>query len=59
MLRAIMGLFTVPTVAALVGAGLSVWGLHMVYPPLAYIVAGLGCLLAGLWLALPSRPRGD
>lgn len=59
MVRAIIGLFSIPTVAVLVGAALTVWGLHMVYPPAAYIVPGVLLMLSGLFLALPARPRGD
>jgi hypothetical protein len=34
--------------AGLIGAGLVVWGCHLVYPPSAFLVAG-GFLLAGAW----------
>lgn len=46
-----IGLWTPPTVAALAGTVLTVMGLHMVYPPLAFIVPGTSLFLAGLWLA--------
>ncbi len=49
--------FSLPTVAALVGAALSVWGLHMVYPPLAFVVPGVTLLGFGVWLALPVQRR--
>lgn len=48
---------SLPTVAALAGSVLSVVGLHMVYPPLAYIVPGAALLTGGVWMALPQRRR--
>lgn len=54
-----LGLFTLPTVAALAGTALSVWGLWMVYAPLALIVPGAALVAGALWLALPQRPRGE
>lgn len=53
--KRLLGLFTLPTVAALVGTALSVWGLHMVYEPLAFIVPGSALVAGALWLALPAR----
>lgn len=55
----LLGLFTLPTVAALAGSALSVWGLHMVYPPLAFIAPGTALLAGGLWLALPAQRKRD
>jgi ABC-type antimicrobial peptide transport system permease subunit len=43
--KGVIGLLSVPTLAVLMGAGLLIWGLRMVYEPLAYIVPG-ACLLA-------------
>lgn len=53
----LIGLFDVPTCAALVGIGLTAYGLHMLFPPLAYIVPGAALLTFGLWLAGGSLPH--
>ena len=50
-------LLSLPTVAALVGVALSVVGLHMLFPPLAYIVPGAALVGFGVWLALPPAKR--
>lgn len=55
--KQLIGIFSLPTVAALAGIALSVVGLHMVYPPLAYIVPGLALVAGALWLALPPAKR--
>lgn len=55
--KQLSGLFTLPTVAALLGAAVLIAGLHMLYPPLAYIVPGAGVLAFGVYLALPERKR--
>ena len=55
VMRAILGVLTFPTLAAVVGAVLSVTGLHMVYAPLAFIVPGVALVAGGVWLALPRR----
>ena len=47
----VVGLFSPSTVAVLAGAALTVIGLHLVYPPLAYIVPGVTLVIGGLWLA--------
>lgn len=61
--KQLAGLFTLPTVAALVGTVLSVWGLFLVYAPLAFIVPGAALVGFGVWLAPASLrrqfPRGD
>ena len=58
--RRLIGLFTIPTVAALAGSALTVYGLRMIYDPLAYLVPGAVLVLFGLWLAgLPMSKRGD
>lgn len=56
-----LGLFSLPTVAALAGTALSVWGLWMVYPPLALIIPGALSLGFGMWLAGIDvrRKRGE
>lgn len=53
----LLSLFSLPTVAALVGVALSVAGLHMVYAPLAYIVPGAALVGGAVWLALPPATR--
>lgn len=54
-----LSLWSPATVAAIGGTVLSVAGLHMVYPPLAYIVPGAGLLaLAGWMAAPPSKGKG-
>lgn len=53
--KRLIALFDLPTVAAILGFALLIMGLHMLYPPLAYIVSGAGFLAAGLYLALPER----
>lgn len=53
--KRLIALFDLPTVAAILGFALLIMGLHMLYPPLAYIVPGAGFLAAGLYLALPER----
>lgn len=55
--KRLITLFTLPTVAALLGAAVLIAGLHMLYPPLAYIVPGAGVLAFGVYLALPERKR--
>ena len=50
-------LFTLPTVAAILGAAVLIAGLHMLFPPLAWIVPGAGALAFGVYLALPERKR--
>lgn len=55
--KRLIALFTLPTVAALLGAAVLIAGLHMLYPPLAYIVPGAGALAFGVYLALPERKR--
>lgn len=59
----LIGLFSPPTIAALAGLGLTVYGLHMLYAPLAYLIPGGALTAFGLWLAglsLPQhRKRGD
>lgn len=57
--KQLIALFSLPTVAALAGTALSVWGLWMVYAPLALIVPGAALVAGALWLALPQRPRGE
>lgn len=55
-------MFSPPTVAALAGLGLTVYGLHMLYAPLAYLIPGGALTAFGLWLAgasLPHGKRGD
>jgi hypothetical protein len=52
-----LGLFTLPTVAAILGAVVLIVGLHQLFPPLAYIVPGAGALAFGVYLALPERKR--
>ena len=58
-----LGFFSPPTVAALLGAALSVMGLHMLYPPLAYLVPGASLLAFAIWYVAPlsggSRSGGD
>jgi hypothetical protein len=51
--KRVLSLFSPPTVAALAGAGLSVTGLHMLYPPLAYIVPGVSLLAFAAWWVAP------
>ncbi len=60
--KRVLGLFSPPTVAALAGLGLTVYGLHMLYAPLAYLIPGGALTAFGLWLAgasLPHGKRGD
>lgn len=52
-----LSLWSPATIAAIGGALLSVAGLHMVYPPLAYIVPGVVLLAFALWMA--ATPRKD
>ena len=52
-------LLSLPTVAALVGVALSVVGLHMLFPPLAFIVPGVLLVVGALWLALPAKRRRE
>ena len=51
-------MFSPSTVAVLAGAALTVIGLHLVYPPLAYIVPGVTLVIGGLWLAGLPLARG-
>lgn len=53
----VLSLFTLPTVAAILGAAVLIAGLHMLFPPLAWIVPGAGALAFGVYLALPERKR--
>lgn len=58
----LLRLFTPATLAALLGAALTAYGLYMVYPPLAFIVPGTALLAFGLWLAglgVPHRDRRE
>lgn len=51
------GLWSPPTLALIGGSALSVVGLHMVYPPLAYLAPGM-CLLAfAIWWVAPAAAR--
>lgn len=52
------GLFTVPTVASLAGAGLLVWGLWIVWEPLALIVPGGSLVGFGVWAGWPRAGGG-
>ena len=55
--KRVVSLFSLPTVAALLGAAVLIAGLHMLFPPLAWIVPGAGALAFGVYLALPERKR--
>jgi len=55
--KQVISLLSLPTVAALVGAALSVVGLWMLFPPLALILPGTALLAGSLWLALPQAKR--
>lgn len=58
--KRLLGLLSPSTVAALAGTALTAYGLHVLYPPLAYIVPGAALTLFGLWLAGATIPgRGD
>lgn len=50
--KQVIDLLTAPTLAVLGGAGLLIWGLHMVYEPLAYIVPGAVLAALGSLAAL-------
>lgn len=57
--KRVSGLLTAPTLAVLVGAGLLIWGLRMVYEPLAYIVPGGALTGFGALVAMRAARGGD
>jgi hypothetical protein len=46
-----LGLWTPATILALSGLSALGWGLHLMYPPLPYVILGAFGLGFGLWLA--------
>jgi hypothetical protein len=57
--KQMIGLLSAPTLAVLGGAGLLIWGLHMIYEPLAYIVPGIALAAFGSLAALRMAQGRD